>query len=243
MDSIDLTLKGMGAASNLSQETGHPGNDIRPCIATLVETPLSKGEFPNRNTAGLIIATEFYRIGQKYDQAVTRLEHWNQHNHPPLKHNELQNAAQNGYTGKYNYGCKNPVLKNYCVGDLCPFVNHVKSKKKKVRNQVFIDYGWQNYLSLVQTLIYYTALPYLEIKRRVGPGGLLFANHKQIAEICGVSNRRIGENLKTLKVAGLIKYKSGLPQKWLGIASEIRRIIPIPRPTNPIIQQLKERKK
>ena len=238
-----MTLKGMEAASNLSQETGHPGNDIRPCIATLVETSLSQGEIPNRNEAAVIIASEFRRIGQTYDQATQHLEYWNQNNKPPLKYNELQKAVRNAYGKEYNYGCQNPVLKNYCVGDICPFIKHVKSKWKKVQNFVFIDYGWQNYLSLVQTLIYYTALPYLEIKRRVGPGGRIFANHKQIAESCGVSNRRIGQQLDTLQTAGLIEYKPGLPLKWKGLASEIKRIIPIPRPTNPIIQQLKERKK
>jgi len=174
---------------------------------------------------------------------MTRLEHWNQHNHPPLKHSELQNAANNGYKGKYNYGCQHPILSSFCVGDMCPYIKHVKSTKKKVVNHVFIDYGWQKYLSNVLVLIYFIALPYLEFKRRVGPGGLIYANHKQIAETCGVSNRRIGENLKTLAVAGLIEYKPGLPQRWIGLASEIRRVIPIPRPTNSIIQQLKERRK
>jgi len=43
MVNTDLTLKGMEAASDLSKETGHPGNDIRPCIATLVETSISIG--------------------------------------------------------------------------------------------------------------------------------------------------------------------------------------------------------
>ena len=239
----DLTSKGLEAASNLSLETGHPGNGIRPCIATLLESPLSKGEFPNRNTAALVIATEFYRIGQNFDQAMLRLEHWNQYNNPPLKQNELQKAVRNAFGKEYNYSCQNTTLQTFCVGDICPFIKHVKSHRKKVQNYIFIDYGWQKYLSHLQVLIYYLALPYLEIKRRVGPGGLIFANHKQIAETCGVSNRRIGENLKILQITGLIEYKPGLPQKWMGLASEIRRIIPIPRPTNSIIKKLKEKKK
>jgi len=234
-------IKGLEASSRLSDETGHPGKDIRPCIATLMETPLSKGDFPSRNESAVVIASELYRIDIDYDSACARLELWNQHNSPPLKSTDLQRAFDNGYSGRYKYSCKNHILSAFCIEEMCPFANHVLSKNKKVRNHVFLDYGWQQYLSNVQVLIYMLALPYLEVKRNVGPGGLICANHIQIAKSCGASPRRIGENLQTLALVGLISYKVGQPAKWRGIASEIKRVIPIPRPTHQTIKLLKGR--
>ena len=241
---VDATtvVRGLAASSNLSSESGHPGKDIKPCIAAIIETQLVKGDFPNRNQAAVIISSELQRIGLDYDSVCERLKYWNLGNTPPLKPNELQKATDNGYSGKYNYGCKHPVLESFCAGDMCQFVKHVLSKRRKVSNYVFLDYGWQRYLSNRQVLIYQSAIPYLEIKRRVGPGGLVCANHKQIAEACGISPKRIGHDLRVLAAAGLIEYTPGQPKKWLGLASEIRRVIPIPRPTSDIIQRIKNGK-
>ena len=233
-------IQGLSASSNLSQETGHPGNDIRPCIATLIETPLQKGGFPNRNEAALIIATELCRIGVDFDSATKRIENWNRQNDPPLKPGELRNALNNGYKGKYNYGCRNPILESFCIGeDICPFITKVKSQRKWYNDLCFLDYGWQKYLTNCQVLIYYVALTYLEKSRKIGPGGLICANHNQIASSCGISQRHVGKNLIALQVAGLIEYKRGKPLKWEGIASEVRRILPIPRPSHTSIDNIK----
>ena len=52
----ELIISGLTTSSRLSEETGHPGRGIRPCIATLSEAQLRKGDFPNRNEAAVILA-------------------------------------------------------------------------------------------------------------------------------------------------------------------------------------------
>ncbi|MFH1372536.1 MAG: primase C-terminal domain-containing protein [bacterium] len=236
---VDIVTKGLSAASNLAAETGHPGKDIRPCVATLMEMQLQKGDFPDRNTAAVIIAYELQRIGFDCDSVYDRMQKWNHQSSPPLKQNELRKATDNGHSGKYKYGCENVVLKSFCVGDMCQFIKHVKSGQKRIINYKFLDYSWQQHLSNRQVLIYMLAIPALEIKRRVGPGGLVCANHMQVSQACGIDRRRLGNDLEVLASVGLIEYKSGTPRRWEGIASEIRRVIPIPRPTFQTIRQLK----
>jgi len=229
---VDQIEWGLGASSRLSEETGHPGKGIRPCIATLYETPLLKGQFPPRSQVSIILASEFKRIGLDYDSIIARLEYWNRYNKPPLTPRDLERAVNNSISKDYKYTCGNPILRDFCVGrEYCQFNQYVISKKKKPNDLKFIDYGWQKYLSNRQVLVFAVALPHLENTRKIGRGGLICANHKQIAEACGISPGRIGQDLRLLASVGLIEYNVGRPRKWEGIASEIRRIFPIPRPT------------
>lgn len=239
----DNLIKGLEASSELSKSTGHPGPGIKPCIATLIETPLEKGGFPNRNEAGLVIASELRRIGQDYDQVMFRLEKWNKQNKPFLKNSDLRNIANSAFRKDYKYGCLNPILSAYCIGeDVCPFVIGVRSKKPKYNDLVFLDRGWQCVLTTTQSAIYWIGLKYLEVTRHIGKGGRIFANHTQIAKASGVSLSSIRRNLKILQKVGLIEYKPGTPRKWEGCASEIRRIFPVPHPTIDRIRLLKHSK-
>ncbi len=234
---------GLEATSDLARETGHTGKDLRPCIAVLVETPLTKGGFPKRNVAAVVIATELRRIGINYGEVNQRLERWNACNRPPLKLAELQRAVDNVFANDYRYSCRHAVLQDGCIGiEHCPFASRVKSKPNKYNDLKFIDVGWQGILSNRQVLLYSVGLPYLEKTRQVGRGGLVCASHQQLAEACGITRKRLGDDLQTLCSLSLIEYEPGRPRKWEGIASEIRRVFPVPRPTHKhtqILNQLK----
>jgi len=239
MSGADRLIDGLSKSSKASEETGHPAKDIRPCIMTLKDTSLTKGNFPNRNESAVIIASEYKRIGKGYDYTQRELEKWNENNNPPLKPNELRNTVRSAFAHDYNYSCKNPILLDFCINkDSCPYWIHVISKRP-FRKEEFIKNGWQQYLSNRQVLIYAVALPNLEKKRRIGRGGLICANHKQIAETCGISPGRVGKDLRILSAVGLIEYNVGIPRKWEGIASEIKRVFPVPRPTRELTQKLK----
>lgn len=199
-------------------------------MATLFETPLQKGDFPDRNSTAVVLASELHRIGFSGEQIESRILEWNRHNSPPLKPSEIRGAIRSGTSGKYEYSCNHPILAGFCIGSDCPYDKRVKSHLKKVRNHRFLDYGWQHLLSNREVLLYFAALPYLEAKRQVGPGGMIYANHQQLADVAGISVKRIGRDLQKLADAGLIHYKPGIPRKWERRASEIRRIIPIPQP-------------
>jgi hypothetical protein len=243
MAKSDVIATGLASSSDLSKEICHPGCDIRPCIAAILDTFLTKGQFPNRSAASVAIATELKRIGMNYDDTLRRIERWNFGNIPPLRPNDVVRAVNNAFTKDYAYSCQHSVLEAFCIGtEVCPFVMRVKSRKRKSNDLCFIDYGWPEILSNRQVLIYYVALLYLEKTRRIGPGGLICANHKQIADACGVSRERTGDDLKKLATVGLIEYNVGSPRRWEGIASEIRRVLPIPRSTKGAREILKNRK-
>jgi hypothetical protein len=194
---------------------------------------LVKGDYPDRDAAAVALTAELLRIGMDTDEIEARLNDWNRFNSPPLKPDEIQRAIENGSAGKYDYSCEHSILAYFCIGSDCPVDKRKKLKDRKVQNFRFLDYGWQQVLSNRQVLIYYAALPYLEVKRRAGPGGMIYASHVQLAKTCGISYRRMGDDLQVLADLGLITYKPGLPQVWKHQASEVRRIIPIPRLHHP----------
>lgn len=204
--------------------------DIRPCLAILLETPQTKGDYPGRKASAVALIAEMMRLDLDRDQIKEILESWNQDNSPPLTTVEIQTAITNAGREKYEYSCEHPILAGFCTGSECPYDKHRKPPPKKVRNFKFLDYCWPQILTKRQVLIYFLSIPYLEVKNRVGPGGLIFANHMQIAEIAGLAVKRVGSDLQTLADAGLIHYTPGIPRVWERKASEVRRVIPIPPP-------------
>ena len=85
----DEVMAGLQASSNLSAETGHPGPGIKPCLATLLESTLIKGEFPNRNQAAVAIASELRRIGLTFGEASKRLGQLDGHGMVPFIHHHV----------------------------------------------------------------------------------------------------------------------------------------------------------
>ena len=47
---------------------------------------------------------------------------------------ELKQIIRSVIQGKYVFGCKNPILKNYCKPKGCPFVKKEEKEAEKKRN-------------------------------------------------------------------------------------------------------------
>ncbi|MCP4650468.1 MAG: hypothetical protein GY853_10365 [PVC group bacterium] len=67
-----------------------------------------------RNEVGIRLADYLKKQGINQEQAILRLKEWNQHNQPPLLDEEINSIIQSAYTGNYNYGCNDEILKNAC---------------------------------------------------------------------------------------------------------------------------------
>ena len=227
--SADEIIAGMVVPLKLPDETGRPGPDIRPCLARLLKTDLVKGDYPDSDAATVALTAELLRLGMDEQEIEARLNEWNRSHSPPLRQAEFRRAVKNGIAYKYDYSCEHPILSYFCIGCDCPVHKRKEQRNRKVQNFRFLDYGWQNLLTKRQTLLYLCALPYLEIKRRVGPGGTIIANHWQIGKACGIPVKRMGEDLQVLADFRLIEYTPGKPQKWKRQASVIKRRLPIPR--------------
>jgi DNA-binding transcriptional regulator YhcF (GntR family) len=223
---------GLISSSDLSKQTRHPGEDIRPCISIMFQNAYSRGERPDRNTVALIIACELMRIDLHEAEIEYRIRKWNEGNKPPLRISEYRKAIRNAETGRYKYGCNNVHLELTCIGkDICPYYRGVKSNRKTYNNRAFVKYCWPQYISNVAKLIYYLVLIELERRRQVGPGGKIYASYREIAQIGGVSHHSIKKGLLELESVGLIRCKIGKSRVWERCATQIQRTIPIPKPS------------
>jgi hypothetical protein len=231
----DKVYDTLSSASKVSKRCDLNVGELRPCIGKMMETPLFKGSFPQRNEACLVIASELRRVGKNEERVLEILRGWNWKNIDPLKESEVRSAMSTAFRKEYNYSCLNPNLKEFCVGDSCPFANYIKGKRKYFDNRMFLGYGWQNILSNVAKCVYCIALPELERRLGVGAGGLIIANQRRIAKWAGVSEKSVRKALKELVEVSLITYEPGLPRKWEGKASKIRRFIPIPKPSKKLL--------
>jgi len=234
----DRICRTLESASRVSQLHDLNAGELRPCIGRLMDTPLLKGGFPQRNEACLIIASELRRIGKDEEKTFEILREWNQKNINPLRDSEIESAIRTAFRKEYNYSCWNANLKEFCIEDSCPFAKYVRGRQGKYfNNRMFLQYGWQNILSNSVKCVYYMALPELERRLGVGAGGLIIANQKRIADLAGVSKKSVRQALKELARVGLISYEPGVPRKWERKASRIRRIIPIPKPHSQLLEK------
>jgi len=78
----------------------------------------------------------------------------------------------------------------------------------------------------------YFALREIEKKREMPAGTQLFVSERQMADTSGLCRKTVRTGQKALRQKGLIEFKSGQKHKHYGIAGEVRRIIPIPKPKN-----------
>lgn len=92
--------------------------DMPPCIQAI-----SKGiEKGNRNESAIRLAcfySNFCKV--KPSEALTSLREWNSKNKPSLDDREVEITLQSALRGRYNYGCNDPILKQFCNKEICPF--------------------------------------------------------------------------------------------------------------------------
>lgn len=228
----DRIYRTLESASDASKTYDLNVGSLRPCVGAMLKTRFDKGSFPNRSEACLIIASEIKRIGRDEEMALTIVSEWNARNIQSKRYSEIRSAVATAYRRDYDYSCRSEKLKAFCMGDdICPFSTYIKGKGGKSRiNWSFFEFDWQRILSNVAKDVYCLALIELEIRRGVGPGGLIIENQNEIARFAGITPKSVRKGLSELTRVGLIKYKPGVSRKWEFKASEVRRIIPIPKP-------------
>jgi len=209
-------------------------NFIKPCVALMLQDGFEKGGDFSRDRVCYIISTEMRRIGKSENVTAKILQEWDRGNEPPLGLVKIRAKINSAYRTNYTFGCSNePVLLEYCQKinrDFCKYYQAISPRKRKGSDRDFIKYGWPQCLSPSARLVYILALPEIEKRRGLRAGERIFASHREISKICGVTRTTIGEILQILQEKGLITYKTGQPYRWRVEASEIKRIIPIPKP-------------
>lgn len=202
--------------------------DIRPCI-----TALLNGHNPAASIAlnPFIIACELHRVGKDKKQIESLL------NKAHIKPSKVKSAVKGGITGKWTYRCDRLEELGICIYESqfdCWWCSRIQGKNKRGwEEKDFYRYDWPNRLRRTEECLY-LALRSIEMKRGYQAGSRLFVSFDELHNESRVTKCIIGKKLKVLKGIGLIKYRPG-EQRVKGSkarATEVIRIIPIPRPSN-----------
>jgi len=212
--------------------------DIKPCIAALLD-----GHNPAAKIAlnPFIIACELHRVGKNEEQIKSLLTKAN------VKPSKLRSAVKSALTGRYGYACPGLEEKGLCLFESrfdCWWFDKIpRESQKEWREQDFWRYGWPDKLGAAKSMLY-LALRQVEKLKGYQAGSRLYVSWDKLQEISGVSRdviagrkatkkkKFIKPGLEVLKELGLITYKPGQKRAKgrKGLASEICRVIPIPKP-------------
>jgi len=228
-DTGEIEWENRELSSRFTQKL-NASNPIRLCVAKMMDSVFTQGGFPSRNEAMFIILNELKNCGVTEKMASRFIQGWNRKNDPPLKDSEVVRTTKKVFNNRkeYHYSCANPKLNTFCGGKPCNDQKSYSGKKFDVFE--FIEKDWQRFLSDLAKLIYFIALPALEKRQNVGVGGKVVASHRQIAKIVGKEAKYIGYALLELSIHRLIEYAPGKANKIERVASEIKRVFPIPIP-------------
>ena len=237
----DQIYDALACASKLAGHLDIEGRNLKPCVARIMENGLEKGDFTDRATGSVIIASELRRLGKDEDFVLDYLKTWNQKNRPPRRLRDIESAVRTSFRTEYRYSCKSVYLEPFCVGkDFCSFAKLTSRYGKYTYNRKFLEYGWQTILSNSAKDLYYIGIVELERRLGVGAGGVVIANHRRYALFAGISPKTVGKALLELAKTPLIKhFAMGTPRKWEGKATEIQRKIPIPAPPKELLLKRK----
>lgn len=202
---------------------------VKPCILDLLsdEGPLQTLE---NWKVPCIIACELKRVGYTLSQVEKKLERWEK-----ARPSEVRSAVRVAFEKKYEFGCPGLEGLGICLYKTrydCPWYSRIPRKNRATYNERdFYRFHWPKNLKPSEQCIYF-ALRETEKMREMSAGTQLFVSERQMADTSGLCRKTVRTGLKALRQKGLLEFKSGQRHKHYGIAGEVRRIIPIPKPKN-----------
>lgn len=201
--------------------------DVKPCLLKV----LNGRELPKTMEmwkVPCVIAGELRRVGQTAQQVTRALKRWHR-----ASTSEIDSAVRTTFEKGYEFGCPSLERLNVCLYESrydCPWYARIPKKGwVRYRERDFHRFGWPKSLLPSEQCIYF-AIREIEKKRRFPAGTKLYASERELAEVAGIDRKTVRTRLPELKRKGLIDFQKGRRHKHYGIAGEIRRIIPIPRP-------------
>lgn len=199
--------------------------DIKPCITALLD-----GHNPAAKIAlnPFIIACELHRVGKNGKQIGSLLTKAN------VKSSKVKSAVKSALTGRYGYACPGLEEKGLCLFksrfDCWWFDKIARQSQKEWRERDFWRYNWPHKLGTAKSMLY-LAIKEIEKTRGYQAGSRLYVSWDELQKVSAVNRHTIKPGLEGLNRVGLIIYKLGQKRaKGLkGLASEISRVIPIPK--------------
>lgn len=91
------------------------GRHAKPCIARLL-AGVSESN-PGRNNAAMRLAVHYKKEGMPAEAVLGLLKGWNENNGPPLDEAALGQVVEHVFSGKYDFGCNDAILRAFCGPD------------------------------------------------------------------------------------------------------------------------------
>ena len=197
--------------------------DMKPCICMLMKDYKRSKDGIN----AFIIACELFRVGKtkvKLESVLFELG---------VRYSKMRSVVKSALTGRYNYGCPRLEGEGLCLYQNrtgCWWYQRIPKKgEKRWKERDFWRFGWPTKLTPALVVVY-LAIRELEHKRGYKAGSRLYVPRKELAELTGISAPWAIKSLEKLEESRLIKFQKGKQHRWYGKASEVQRIIPIPKP-------------
>lgn len=194
--------------------------EIKPCIVGLFENPDIR-----RGSTAFLVACELHRVGVSRERARSLFERF------MVPEGKIRGVIKSGFSGKYRFRCQGLEAEGICLYERpeeCHWYGGPVRQGQKIREKDFWRYEWPKRLSPAEVVIY-LGIQEIERKRRFQAGAWLFVSRVELAEVAGVSLPWVLECCQRLKGKGLIKFKKGKQGRWFKTASEIQRVVPIPK--------------
>jgi len=197
--------------------------DIKPCIVKLLEdSSVREADNP------FIVACELHRIGRTEKQIESLLMRLD------IRDSKVRGVIKSIATGRYKgFACPRLEEKGICLyksREECFWYQAIpRESQKPYRERDFWRFGWPGRLTAPEIVIY-LAIREIEKGKGYPAGSRLYVSYREITRVSGISMGWILKCCQKLRDKGLIKFKAGIQHRWRGKASEIKRIIPIPRP-------------
>lgn len=197
---------------------------VKPCLMSLIDNQEKlTGEQP------FILACELHRVGKQAKEIEKILNRVN------VRKSKIRGILKSLKIRDYEYGCPTLEEKGLCLfehREECPWWDKIpRVNQQAYRERDFWRYKYPGRLGTARSMLYLT-LKEIEKRRGYQAGSRLYVCWDELQRISGASRDTIKPGLQALERLGLITYKPG--QKRVkgskGLATEIRRIIPIPKP-------------
>ncbi len=195
--------------------------DTMPCIVKLLEDP-SVREADNP----FIVACELHRVGRTEKQIESLLARLG------IRASKVRGVIKSVATGKYEFRCPTLEEKGICLyksRQECFYYQAIpRESQKPYRERDFWRFGWPGRLTASEGMMY-QAIREFERLKGYPAGTRLYVSYKNLARTSGIGMGWILKCCQGLRDKGLIEFKKGSQHRWHRKASEIKRIIPIPR--------------
>lgn len=197
---------------------------VKPCLMSLI----AKREKLEGDQA-FILACELHRVGKQPKRIEGILDSLY------ISQSKVRSIVRSLRIKDYKYDCSTLEDRGFCLyqdhKDCWWWKKSPDKNKKGWEEKDFYRYGWPKRLRRTEECLY-RALRAIEIRRGWQPGTRLFVSWDELHEKSRVARRIIGKKLKVLRRVGLIKYRPGdhRVKGSKGRATQVTRIIPIPRP-------------